>query len=68
MRQKLSHTKHSRKMMWGCAALVLVAVIVAFASNAYVLLFVFPCMIMMAAMMWMMVGSMGGGTRGGEPK
>jgi hypothetical protein len=61
MRQKLSETKHSLKMMWGCAALILVAVIVAIAGHAYVLLFVIPCMLMMGAMMWMM---MGGGTRG----
>ncbi len=64
MKEKLSETKHSTKMMWGCAALILLAVIVAFATNAYVLLFVIPCMIMMGAMMWMMMGGMGGGTSG----
>ncbi len=64
MRQKLSETKHSMKMIWGCAALILVAMIVAIAGHAYVLLFVIPCMLMMGAMMWMMMGGMGGGTRG----
>jgi hypothetical protein len=59
MRQKLSDTKHSMKMMSGCAALILVAVIVAFATNAYVLLFIVPCMLMMGMMMWMMMGGMG---------
>ena len=76
MKQKLSETTHSMKMMWGCAAVVLVAVIVAFATSAYALLFVIPCMLMMGAMMWMMMGAMmwmmmggiGGGTRGGEQK
>ena len=67
MKQKLSETKHSEKMIWGCAALVVVAVIVAFAFSSYALLFVLPCMLMMGAMMWMM-GGMSGGTRGGEQK
>jgi uncharacterized membrane protein len=61
MQQKLSATRHSKRMMWGCAALVLLAVVVALVSNAYVLLFVLPCMLMMGAMMWMMMG-MGRGT------
>ncbi|MDQ6749314.1 MAG: hypothetical protein M3Z33_00945 [Actinomycetota bacterium] len=66
MKQKFSETKHSMKMMWGCAALVLLAVILALSTNAGVLLFVIPCMAMMGAMVWMMMGGMGGGTRGGE--
>ncbi len=61
LRQKLSETNYSMKMMWGCAALILVAMIVAIAGHAYVLLFVIPCMLMMGAMVWMM---MGGGRRG----
>jgi len=65
MKQKLSETTRSMKMMWGCAAVLLVAVIVAFATNAYVLLFIIPCMLMMGAMMWMM-GGMGGRNQGGE--
>ena len=66
MRQNLVETKHSMKMMWGCMALALVVVIVALATNAYVLLFVVPCMFMMGAMVWMMMGGMSGGTRGGD--
>ena len=62
---KQSQTGHSMKMMWGCGALVLLAVIVALATNAYVLLFLIPCMLMMGAMVWMMMGGMGGGKRGG---
>jgi hypothetical protein len=54
--------------MWGCAALVLLAVIAAVITNAYVLLFALPCLAMMGAMMWMMMRGMGGGTRGGEQK
>jgi uncharacterized membrane protein len=62
MKQKLVARNHSMKMMWGCVALVLVAVIVGLTSSAYVLLFVLPCVIMMGAMMWMMMrGGMGGG-------
>jgi len=57
---KLSTTRHSMKMMWGCAALVLLAVIMALTGYAYALLFIVPCALMMGAMMWMM---MGGGTR-----
>lgn len=68
MKQKLSETTHSMKMMWGCTAVVLLAAIVAFATSAYALLFVIPCMLMMGAMMWMMMGGMGGGTRDGEQK
>jgi len=64
MKRKVSETGHSMRMMWGCAALVLLALIVAFAANAYVLLFVVPCMLMMGAMVWMMMGGMGDGTHG----
>jgi hypothetical protein len=66
MRQQPLATKHSMKMMWGCMALALVVVIVALATNAYVLLFIVPCMFMMGAMVWMMMGGMSGGTRGGD--
>jgi len=57
----LKRTPHSMKMMWGCVALVLVAVVAAVTLNASILLFAIPCVIMMAAMMWMMMsGGMGG--------
>jgi len=68
MKQKLSDTKHSVKMMWGCGALLLVAVIVALAGHAYALLFLIPCMAMMGAMVWMMMGGMGGMGGGGQRK
>jgi hypothetical protein len=65
MQNKLSESKHSVKTMWGCAAVVLVALVLAFATNAFFLLFVIPCMLMMGAMMWMMMGGMG--DKGDQP-
>jgi ABC-type siderophore export system fused ATPase/permease subunit len=50
-------------VMWGCVALLVVVGIVALATNAYVLLFVIPCMLMMCAMVWMMMGGSSRGTR-----
>lgn len=55
------------KMLWGCAAVLLVVLAVASISGAYVLLFLVPCMLMMGAMMWMM-GGMGKGSGGPEKK
>jgi hypothetical protein len=51
--------------MWGCVAIVLLAVLlaVAFTTPVY-LLFVLPCLVMLGAMLWMMRGT-GGGPRGG---
>jgi hypothetical protein len=55
--------KHSMKMMWGCVALLSLAVILSVAgANLGFLLFAVPCMVMMGAMMWMMVRGMGGGS------
>jgi hypothetical protein len=65
MYNKIAQTRHSMKTMWGCVAVIIVAVILAIATNAYFLLFVIPCMIMMGAMMWIMMGS---ATRGGRQK
>ena len=48
-------------MMWGCAALVLVALVLAVKTHAFFLLFVIPCMLVMGVMMWTMMGGMGGG-------
>ena len=60
--------KHSMKMMWGCVAIAALVVILAVAgANAGFLLFALPCMLMMGVMVWMM-GGMGGGSRGGDPK
>ena len=58
-------SKHSSRMMLGCAAIVLAVVVVALVMNASVLVFALPCMLMMGAMVWMMTGGMGGSTRGG---
>ena len=56
---------HPKKLMWGCAALVAVVIgLAAAGSNAGYLLFALPCMLMMGAMMWMMMG----GTRGGDSR
>lgn len=61
--------KNHSKMMWGCAAMVALLVILAIAgSNAGLALFALPCMLMMGAMVWMMMRGMGGGPRGGEHK
>lgn len=66
MKKRFSEQKHSMKMMYGCVALIVLAAIVSFLTNATVLLFVIPCMLMMGAMMWMMMGGMGGGNRDGR--
>jgi len=55
---------HSGKLMWGCVAIVAVAVILAVAlTTPYYLLFALPCVLMIGAMLWMMGGAMGGGSR-----
>ena len=47
-------------MMWGCVAILALVVILSVAgANAGYLLFALPCMLMMGAMMWMMMGGMG---------
>jgi len=61
-------SKHSMKMMWGCVAIVVLVVAVSLAvGSAGYLLFAVPCMLMMGAMMWMMMGGVGG-SRGGDQK
>jgi hypothetical protein len=61
--------KHSMKIMWGCVAILALAVIFSLAgANAGYLLFALPCMLMMGVMMWMMMGGWGGGSRGGDHK
>jgi len=58
------------KMMWGCMALVALAIVLAATGVkvAFTALFVIPCMLMMAAMMWMMIGGMRGGFHDGHRK
>jgi hypothetical protein len=56
---------HSMKMMWGCVAVLALAVVLSVAgANVGYVLFALPCMLMMGAMMWMMMG----GRRGGDHK
>jgi hypothetical protein len=56
---------HSMKLMWGCVALLVLVIVLSLAgANAGYVLFAVPCMLMMGAMMWMMIG----GTRGGDRK
>jgi hypothetical protein len=46
------------KMMWGCVAVLAIVVVLAVTgANAGFLLFALPCMLMMGAMMWMMIGA-----------
>ena len=60
--------KHSMKMIWGCLALVALAVVLGAAGvkGAYLALFALPCLLMMGAMVWMVVRGMHG--RGRESK
>jgi hypothetical protein len=63
MNQMLLSNKHSMKTMWGCIALVVLAIVVAMATNSYVLLFIIPCALIMGAMVWMMVSASSRGRR-----
>ena len=69
---KLGETKHSMKMMWGCVALGVVAIALVSSGFGAGALFIIPCMLMMGAMMWMMMGGMGrmggGDDRRGDEK
>ena len=57
--------KHSMKMMWGCATIIVAVVVLSLAgANIAYALFALPCMLMMGAMMWMMMRGMGGGSGG----
>ena len=43
--------KHSMKMMWGCAAIIVAVVVLSLAgANIAYALFALPCMLMMGAM------------------
>jgi hypothetical protein len=52
------------KMMWGCVALIALAVVLGAAgvNGAFVVLLAIPCMLMMGAMVWMML-RMGSGAK-----
>ena len=66
MKQKMDETPHSMKMMWGCIAFAVIAIILVSSGNGAGALFLIPCMLMMGAMIWMMMGGMGGSPRGGN--
>ena len=61
------NTKISPKHVGFCVLLVVgvLAVALATSSSGFVL-FVIPCMLMMGATIWMMMGGRGSGTRGGD--
>ncbi len=62
------NTKMSGKHLWLFVAIVGVVLVAALATgSAGYLLFVIPCMLMMGAMMWMMMGGMGN-SGGGQVK
>jgi len=62
--RKLNETKHSMKMMWGCMAFGVLAIVLIASGVGAAAFFIIPCMLMMGAMMWMMMGGMG--RNGGE--
>jgi hypothetical protein len=63
--RSVERMKHSMKMMSGCIAVLALAVVLSIAgANLGYLLFALPCMLMMGAMVWMMMG----GSRGGNHK
>lgn len=62
---KLNHTKHSMKLMWGCMAFAVLAIVLLIGGVGAGALFIIPCILMMGAMMWMMMGGNGGNSRGG---
>ncbi len=63
---KLNHTKHSMKLMWGCMAFAVLAIVLIIGGIGAGALFIIPCMLMMGAMMWMMMGGAGGNSPGGR--
>jgi hypothetical protein len=69
MKHKLANTKHSVRMMWGCVAFAGVTVVLVAGGVGAGAFFIIPCMLMMGAMMWMMMGGgMGSGPRDGRQK
>ncbi len=65
--RKLNHTNHSMKMMWGCVAFAVIAIVLISSGVGAGALFIIPCMLMMGMMMWMMMGGMGGSGSGSGP-
>lgn len=57
---KSGESKHSMKMMAACVAFAVVAIVLVASGFGAGALFIIPCMLMMGAMVWMMMGGMGG--------
>lgn len=70
MKKKIDETPHSMKMMWGCIAFAVIAIVLVSSGSGAgaFFLFLIPCMLMIGAMMWMMMGGMGGSPRGGNKR
>jgi len=64
MKEKLDANKHSMKAMWLCGVFAVLAIVFLASGVGAGALFLIPCMLMMGAMMWMMMGGRGSGTRG----
>jgi hypothetical protein len=64
--KKIGDIKHSMKMMWGCVAFAILAVVLIATGVGAGAFFIVPCMLMMGAMMWMMMGGAGGNSPGGR--
>jgi hypothetical protein len=64
--KKLHQTKHSMKMMRGCMAFAVLAIVLVIGGVGAGALFIIPCMLMMGAMMWMLMGGAGGNSPGGR--
>jgi hypothetical protein len=61
---KLNKTKHSMKMMSGCMAFAVLAIVLVIGGVGAGAFLIIPCMLMMGAMMWMMIGGAGGSSPG----
>lgn len=59
MMKKMDEARHSKKMMWGCLVLAVLAIVLVVSGVGAGAIFIIPCMLMMGAMMWMMMGGMG---------
>jgi hypothetical protein len=64
--KKRYENKHSMKMMWACVAFAVLAIVLVIGGVGAVAFFIIPCMLMMGAMMWMMMGGAGRNSRGGR--
>jgi len=62
MKTKLDESKHSMKTMWLCGVFAVLAIVFLASGVGAGALFLIPCMLMMGAMMWMMMGGRGSST------